>query len=112
MFDLSHVSSPGIIHGDLTTSNMLISPTETSTPILKFIDFGLSKLSVKSSEQHAVDLYVLERAIRSTLSDSDALFNSILKGYKSAFKKESDAEVNLKRFAEVRMRGRKRNMVG
>lgn len=51
-----------VIHGDLTTSNMLI---HTETRRLYMIDFGLSTVSA-TEEDRAVDLYVLERAFLST----------------------------------------------
>ncbi|RWW82341.1 hypothetical protein BHE74_00009201 [Ensete ventricosum] len=51
----------GLIHGDLTTSNMLI---KRDTNQLVLIDFGLSFTSTLP-EDKAVDLYVLERALLS-----------------------------------------------
>ncbi|KAF0929772.1 hypothetical protein E2562_024460 [Oryza meyeriana var. granulata] len=49
----------GLVHGDLTTSNMII---KNSTNQLVLIDFGLSFIST-IPEDKAVDLYVLERAL-------------------------------------------------
>ncbi|KAL5230095.1 hypothetical protein ABZP36_028871 [Zizania latifolia] len=49
----------GLVHGDLTTSNMII---KNSTNQLILIDFGLSFIST-IPEDKAVDLYVLERAL-------------------------------------------------
>lgn len=60
-----------VIHGDLTTSNMLLrrassSDTNSSSlPSIALIDFGLSYVSTLV-EDKAVDLYVLERALAST----------------------------------------------
>ncbi|KAL4602940.1 hypothetical protein ACB092_10G089300 [Castanea dentata] len=51
----------GLIHGDLTTSNMLL---KSGTNQLVLIDFGLSFTSTLP-EDKAVDLYVLERALLS-----------------------------------------------
>ncbi|KAL6516094.1 hypothetical protein OROGR_019399 [Orobanche gracilis] len=51
----------GLIHGDLTTSNMLI---RSGINQLVLIDFGLSFTSTLP-EDKAVDLYVLERALLS-----------------------------------------------
>ncbi|CAN0898503.1 EKC/KEOPS complex subunit bud32 [Linum grandiflorum] len=51
----------GLIHGDLTISNMLI---RNGTNRLVVIDFGLSFTSTLP-EDKAVDLYVLERALLS-----------------------------------------------
>ena len=50
--------SAGIVHGDLTTSNMIISKGR-----ICLIDFGLSKNSSKIEDQ-ATDLYLLYEAIR------------------------------------------------
>lgn len=99
-----------IIHGDLTTSNILV---ESSNPLkLCFIDFGLG-FSDGSAEAKGVDLYVLERALVSTHPNSEFLFEIILSSYKSTMKDEKkESEEILKKFDEVRMRGRKRTMVG
>lgn len=50
-----------LIHGDLTTSNFMLSESKQ----IAVIDWGLSFVSEKT-EDKAVDLYVLERAINST----------------------------------------------
>ena len=119
-----------VVHGDLTTSNLLINPqdagtqmdafgretsekikTETDLPILlvTLIDFGLAQVS-KMVEDRAVDLYVLERAFLSTHSKhADVLMESVLNGYKTV---NSNAKEILIKYEEVRMRGRKRTMVG
>lgn len=102
-----------LIHGDLTTSNMLIKKEDTSNIFLQkpfdlfFIDFGLSKRDVVI-EDKAVDLYVLERAISSSHPDSEDFFKAIIKGYLSI----GEANAVLNKLEEVRQRGRKRTMVG
>ncbi|KAL7622739.1 serine/threonine-protein kinase bud32 [Parahypoxylon ruwenzoriense] len=111
----------GIVHGDLTTSNMMLQPPSTapSAPApddanllggdIVIIDFGLASQST-SDEDRAVDLYVLERAFASTHSRVEALFIHILENaYGAAYKQ---APVVLKKLEEVRMRGRKRSMIG
>ncbi|KAL0280214.1 UNVERIFIED_CONTAM: hypothetical protein PYX00_001578 [Menopon gallinae] len=98
-----------IIHGDLTTSNFLIENHETAIGDLILIDFGLSH-SEGSDEDKAVDLYVLERALVSTHSCTEELFSNILKTYCETIGDKS-IEV-LKKFSEVRSRGRKREMIG
>ncbi|EPY51032.1 BUD32 protein kinase [Schizosaccharomyces cryophilus OY26] len=95
-----------IVHGDLTTSNMMFRSIETLEPV--FIDFGLGSVS-ESEEDKAVDLYVLERAIASTLPDSAALFHYVLEAYAQKWKQ---CKPTLRRYEEVRLRGRKRTMVG
>ncbi|GFP92325.1 ekc/keops complex subunit bud32 [Phtheirospermum japonicum] len=58
---IAKIHDGGLIHGDLTTSNMLI---RNGTNQLVLIDFGLSFTSTLP-EDKAVDLYVLERALLS-----------------------------------------------
>lgn len=96
-----------IIHGDLTTSNILINPEGDDYKLI-MIDFGLSCYST-SHEDKGVDLYVLERALLSTHSSLPDLFESILKHYT---KVNPTADETVKRFEDVRARGRKRTMVG
>lgn len=110
-----------IIHGDLTTSNMLLIPKNVNneTTIEKWldkkefdlvmIDFGLSYID-SSTEDKGVDLYVLERALISTHNDYPDLFNKIFETYKSYSKNNIKEIIN--KFDEVRARGRKRTMVG
>ncbi|CAD0205286.1 unnamed protein product [Chrysodeixis includens] len=112
-----------IVHGDLTTSNMLLIPklqagAEQIDPAwlakghveLVMIDFGLSYTDA-SIEDKGVDLYVLERALLSTHSNYEDLFAIILKAYVVSNPK-GNANETIKRFEEVRARGRKRTMVG
>ncbi|XP_075985228.1 TP53 regulating kinase [Anticarsia gemmatalis] len=107
-----------IIHGDLTTSNMLLVPKsenedanwlESGELDLVMIDFGLSFID-SSTEDKGVDLYVLERALISTHNDYPDLFDEILDAYKK-FSKNNIKEI-ISKFEEVRARGRKRTMVG
>ncbi|OHE95570.1 protein kinase-11 [Colletotrichum orchidophilum] len=115
----------GIVHGDLTTSNMMLRPppkssaTSTSTSTLEqrddplegqvfIIDFGLASQST-SDEDRAVDLYVLERAFGSTHPRAEAYFQDVLDAYRDSYKQ---ASVTLKKLEDVRMRGRKRSMIG
>jgi len=57
-----------------------------------------------------VDLYVLERAFLSTHPNTEKLFAEVLASY-SRDAGAGSGEV-LKKFEEIRMRGRKRTMVG
>ena len=94
-----------IIHGDLTTSNLMLS---SDTKKLKAIDFGLSSVSAMA-EDKGVDLYVLERAFLSTHPNTDDLFQLILETYKSCSQRSKSVIAKLD---AVRLRGRKRTMVG
>ena len=102
---LARLHDGGVIHGDLTTSNMLLREADGA---LVFIDFGLSHFSTVPEEK-GVDLYVLERALASTHSDKPDLFQGILEAYRGA---SAQYSATFNRFAEVRQRGRKRTMVG
>ncbi|KAL5792879.1 hypothetical protein ACOSP7_001473 [Xanthoceras sorbifolium] len=95
----------GLVHGDLTTSNMLI---RSGTNKLVLIDFGLSFTSTLP-EDKAVDLYVLERALLSMHSSCGNVMDRILAAYRKSSKQWSST---LNKLAQVRQRGRKRTMVG
>ncbi|CUM62765.1 uncharacterized protein PRCAT00000322001 [Priceomyces carsonii] len=103
-----------MIHGDLTSSNIMLTRTE---PCL--IDFGLSSYS-GLPEDKAVDLYVLERAILSTHSRFASEYNAwLLEGYESIHKDKKYQKFGVKKLNEtlnrlhdVRLRGRKRSMIG
>ncbi|KAG5913998.1 serine/threonine-protein kinase bud32 [Claviceps sorghi] len=111
----------GIVHGDLTTSNMMLRPPGTQTPTatahdqlddlagdVVIIDLGLASGAVHE-EERAVDLYVLERAFGSTHPRAECLFGELLAAYARCFKQ---APAVLKKLEDVRMRGRKRSMLG
>lgn len=105
---LAGLHSNNVIHGDLTTSNILINEARQ----LVLIDFGLG-FSEGSAEDKAVDLYVLERALLSTHPGSEVIFEGIIGAYEDQMKKKvSNTKEIMAKFADVRMRGRKRTMVG
>lgn len=67
----------GIVHGDLTTSNMILKDDR-----IFFIDFGLGEFSSRI-EDLATDLSVLKEAFKSThFKYLDLLWSSFIKGYK------------------------------
>lgn len=106
---LAKMHDEDVIHGDLTTSNMLLrQPPEDGESDLVLIDFGLSYISTLP-EDKAVDLYVLEKAFLSTHPSTEALFETLLKSYTASSQK---SEAVIKKLDEVRLRGRKRSMVG
>ena len=111
----------GVVHGDLTTSNLMLRPESTDgvdgdAPTgedilhgeIVLIDFGLASQS-SADEDRAVDLYVLERAFGSTHPRAESYFTEVLGAYGKSFK---GANVVLKKLEDVRMRGRKRSMLG
>ncbi|CAJ0565043.1 unnamed protein product, partial [Mesorhabditis spiculigera] len=106
--DIAKMHHAGLIHGDLTTSNVLLKDGDASQ--IYFIDFGLSSLGKVSPEDKAVDLYVLERAIQASHINCDHLMQLIIEGYKKFDAKQGEAVY--KKLEEVRLRGRKRDMAG
>lgn len=102
---LFRMHGANIIHGDLTTSNMMFDGQSE----LVIIDFGLGYNSL-TVEDKAVDLYVLERAFISTHPNSERLFSKVLEAYSEA--DLAAAQPVLKRLEDVRQRGRKRDMSG
>jgi len=103
---VASLHTQNLIHGDLTTSNMIINGLTGS---LTIIDFGLASVSA-SIEDRAVDLYVLERALHSTHSEVAAkLFSLIIDSYGAAVNRSQET---LARLAAVQLRGRKRDLSG
>ncbi|MEE6510353.1 hypothetical protein FKM82_029993 [Ascaphus truei] len=104
---LAQMHDEDVIHGDLTTSNMLLrSPFEELNLVV--IDFGLSFISALP-EDKGVDLYVLEKAFLSTHPNTEDVFKALLRSYSGTSKKSGPV---IKKLDEVRLRGRKRSMVG
>ena len=106
---IAHMHDCGVIHGDLTTSNILVH-TDSSDSCLVLIDFGLSFVS-NLAEDKGVDLYVLERAFLSTHPNTEDIFQLLLESYK-ANSVENAAKSVIHKLDEVRQRGRKRVMIG
>ena len=103
-----------IIHGDLTTSNMLLlHKTQEFNPLnpeLILIDFGLGYVE-SVAEDKGVDLYVLERALLSTHPNTEEFFKVLLQSYTETCGEKAAKDV-IAKLDEIRMRGRKRTMVG
>ncbi|KAF5134138.1 EKC/KEOPS complex subunit BUD32 [Metarhizium anisopliae] len=112
---IGNIHRIGIVHGDLTTSNMMLRPPSDSAEQVDalsgeivVIDLGLASGSIHE-EDRAVDLYVLERAFGSTHPRAECLFGELLDAYRGCFKQ---AATVLRKLEDVRMRGRKRSMLG
>ncbi|MGM5480033.1 MAG: Kae1-associated kinase Bud32 [Nanobdellota archaeon] len=89
-----------IVHGDLTTSNCIVSDG-----VLFLIDFGLSFFSTKA-EDYAVDIHLLEQALESThYKEAKSLFSAFLEGYSSS----NNYSAVLDRLEVVRARGRNKH---
>lgn len=95
--NIAKLHDAGLIHGDLTTSNMILRGEE-----LFFIDFGLGYHSDKI-EDRAVDLHLLRQALEAKhFKNWKALFGSVLRGYSES----KDSQKVLEQFKKVEARGR------
>ncbi|NWU90904.1 PRPK protein, partial [Upupa epops] len=104
---LAKMHDEDLIHGDLTTSNILLRPPLEKLDLV-IIDFGLSFIS-GLPEDKGVDLYVLEKAFLSIHPNTEGMFKALLQTYAAASKKSAPV---IKKLDEVRLRGRKRSMIG
>lgn len=91
----------GIVHGDLTTSNMILTPEGK----IVLVDFGLSEQST-DLEYRGVDLHLVKRALASThYNYVDECFNAIVEGYEEEMGPDLTKDV-LDRVSEIEKRGR------
>jgi TP53 regulating kinase-like protein len=89
----------GIIHGDLTTSNMILAGRR-----IVFVDFGLAELS-EEEEKRGVDLHLMRRMLQSThFQYAEELLSAFLEGYREEMGEETYAV--LRRMEEIARRGR------
>jgi Kae1-associated kinase Bud32 len=87
-----------IIHGDLTTSNMILKDGQ-----IYFIDFSLGEVS-KRLEDKGVDLGLLEEAIKSThFKNFKICWDNIVKGYKQEYNEGNSV---LEKVKEIEKRAR------
>src|SRR5208283_2643717 len=98
---IGKLHSRGLIHGDLTTSNMILSPEGK----IFFVDFGLGE---KNSELEAegVDLHLMKRALQSTHYQFwEECFKGVLCGYSSVLGSEATEKI-YEKIKEIERRGR------
>ncbi|MFA5176176.1 MAG: KEOPS complex kinase/ATPase Bud32 [Candidatus Nanoarchaeia archaeon] len=87
-----------IIHGDLTTSNMILKDEK-----IYFIDFGLGFFSIKN-EDKAVDIHLFRQALESKhYTHFEKSYDNFLKGYKEKFTNYNEI---IKQLEKVEKRGR------
>lgn len=96
--NIARMHKAGIIHGDLTTSNILLH-----NGVLVFIDFGLGFFSGKD-EDKAVDLLVFKKTFMATHFALGKGWGEIVKGYEKVYGKEGEKIVG--RIAVIEKRGR------
>jgi TP53 regulating kinase-like protein len=91
----------GLIHGDLTTSNMIMN----SEGKVFFVDFGLGEKN-DELEAKGVDLHLMKRALQSThYQFADDCFESVIDGYGSISDAKTLKSV-LRKIKEIEKRGR------
>jgi len=90
-----------VIHGDLTTSNMILTPYGR----VVFVDFGLSERSTEL-ETRGVDLHLMKRAFQSThYKYAKECFEAVVEGYAEVVG-EGEAKNVLEKIREIERRGR------
>lgn len=90
--------SNGIIHGDLTTSNMILKDGK-----IFFIDFGLGMFS-RRAEDKATDLHLLYEVLNSThYKILEICWKSFLNGYRKEYEKAGEI---IKQMEEIEKRAR------
>ncbi|MDY0387425.1 MAG: Kae1-associated kinase Bud32 [Methanolobus sp.] len=87
----------GIIHGDLTTSNLIFFNDR-----IYMIDFGLA-FNDSSIEARGVDVHVLFQTFESTHRDHGILIDAFCRGYRKDFRQADEV---LERVKEIEKRGR------
>jgi TP53 regulating kinase-like protein len=91
----------GLIHGDLTTSNMILNPFGR----IFFVDFGLGEKNIEV-EAKGVDLHLLKRALQSThFAFWEECFQNVLCGYSNVLG-QVEAEKVYQKIREIERRGR------
>jgi TP53 regulating kinase-like protein len=98
---IAKLHNHGLIHGDLTTSNMILNPEGK----IFFVDFGLGEKN-NELEAQGVDLHLMKRALQSTHYGFWAeCFKNVLCGYTSVRGVEA-AEKVYEKIREIERRGR------
>lgn len=99
---IAELHNRNIIHGDLTTSNMILDNEKK----INFIDFGLSFISDKT-EDKAVDLHLLKQALESKHFE---IFESCFKEAIDSYRENAEnSQMILERLGKVEGRGRNKS---
>jgi Kae1-associated kinase Bud32 len=94
---VARLHQAGLVHGDLTTSNVLVRGEG-----LVLVDFGLAQRSAEV-EDRGVDLHLVERTFASSHAGRPGLYEAFLEGYREAM---PQAALVVARTQEIRERGR------
>jgi len=91
----------GVIHGDLTTSNMILNGEGK----VFLVDFGLGEKNMEL-EARGVDLHLMKRALQSThYQFAEECFKNVMRGYSAVLGGEY-AEKVFEKIREIERRGR------
>ncbi|HUT17126.1 MAG TPA: KEOPS complex kinase/ATPase Bud32 [Acidobacteriota bacterium] len=91
----------GLIHGDLTTSNMILGVEGK----IFLVDFGLGEKNAEL-EARGVDLHLMKRALQSThYQFAEECFKNVMTGYSAVLGGE-DAKNVFEKIREIERRGR------
>lgn len=98
---IAKLHKKGVIHGDLTTSNMIMN---THGKVF-FVDFGLGEKS-EELEARGVDLHLMKRALESThYQFAESCYKSVIDGYGSLLSSKELQNI-LEKIKEIERRGR------
>jgi len=90
-----------IVHGDLTTSNMILNPEGK----IVFVDFGLGEKSA-DLESQGVDLHLMKRSLESThFRFAEKCFLHVIEGYSRIVGSKTAKKIE-DRIEEIENRGR------
>lgn len=86
-----------LIHGDLTTSNMILRGEE-----IVLVDFGMGERSAEL-EAKGVDFHLFQEALRSAHAAVEDLLDAVLEGYRSTYPRADEVVAKAE---EIEKRGR------
>ncbi len=102
--NIAYLHKNGHIHGDITTSNIILTPSQD----LFIVDFGLHNYS-DSIEDKSTDLHLFKRVLISSHgSDFSLCFDAFLEGYREGYgiDKIDECRSILKNISIIETRGR------
>jgi TP53 regulating kinase-like protein len=98
---IARLHAHGVIHGDLTTSNMILNPEGK----IFLVDFGLGEKTMEL-EARGVDLHLMKRALQSThYQFAEECFEAVIRGYAAVLGEKYSKDV-LDKIREIEKRGR------